>query len=1179
MFFRKSISRIFVSLLITFCATLQGAQLANAQTDAPDQQESLLPQITEATIRGEMALISTDADLPTTEKTQIVGVYEGALKSLETSVADKAKAEFYRKTAEDAAGQIDILDLLINESRQKMETLTGELPQDYNELSLMELEQELSTKLSAVIVTDNTIQQMALDGKALEGRPDAVRNEISETQIKLAELTDAFTKLNVKDASPLMRANYTRDLVVIYSLQDRKFMLEQELASLPAQQQILSRRITAAGIQNQHDKKIIQALQNAVEAARSSSVELRLENAQREVNSLKDAHPLVQNYARENVKYLEDLLKISKFEEGLPALEAQIRIQSEQVSVDRKVSDQIIGTGRVNRNYGEHLRKLRRKQPRIAEIESQIKARDIEFEEALFQSITNEEALDLFNAAPLSIEREKLVFDGKSEASQPLSADDELSMRSLHEARRATLSDLASYASLKAGKLKEVNALQSKLLSDVKALCALLDGRLLWLPSTEPIGLKWPGSVVKGFAKTFTPTNIGAAGQALLQGLRSSFVLFLSLAAAFIYVARILRARLKPVMESMPGRVGRVQKDSFILTPTAILDGVLYALPWALIPFSAGLLLLGADNASSFVYSIVRTLFVLSGVVFILSILRAWNHKNALFDIHFRVDKELRGRIVKHIPWLLATQIVSLFIMGLSQNLLDYDAGVPAFGVLGFLIGSISIAVFSIKLAWSRSQVMKMYAGGAEGIYLRNEKWFFALAILFPVVTSIVAAFGYYETARLLMTRFFISFCILIAAYVIHGFLRRTVVIAQRRLALDQARARRDQALKVRLEKVAAEERGEIPVPKLDYESIDIETINRQSSQLVNIMVFIVTAFSLWAVWSSLFPALSIFNEVNLWGYDKMEMTSALGPDGEMVKKFVRVPITLWNLIQALGIGMITWLAARNLPGFLEIFVLKRLNMAQSSRFAIVTVLGYFIFMVGVLIAFDKLGTQWSQLQWIVAAFSVGIGFGLQAIFANFISGLIILFERPVRIGDYISIGDIDGTVTRIQIRATTLLDLDNKEILIPNQDLISQRVTNWTLSNSVTRMIINVGIAYGSDTALAHKTLLETIKANPNVLGQPEPSVLFLGFGDSSLDFEIRVFLRDFVQRFVVSHEIHMAADAALREVGIEIAFPQLDLHVKNQEIEVPKRPAKVNKTSKTLKAKSKPKQAPKSA
>jgi len=340
------------------------------------------------------------------------------------------------------------------------------------------------------------------------------------------------------------------------------------------------------------------------------------------------------------------------------------------------------------------------------------------------------------------------------------------------------------------------------------------------------------------------------------------------------------------------------------------------------------------------------------------------------------------------------------------------------------------------------------------------------------------------------------------------------------------------------MERAAAEERGEVAVPKLDTESIDLETINRQSKQMINVTVFVAAGLVLWAIWSNILPALSIFDKVQLGSY--MEITS----DGPKP-----TPITLWNVMQALGIGLVTWLAARNLPGFLEMFVLKRVNMAQSSRFAIVTVLGYIIFIIGMFVAFEKLGTQWSQFQWIVAAFGVGIGFGLQAIFANFISGLIILFERPVRIGDYVTIGDISGTVTRIQIRATTLLDLDNKEILIPNQELVTQQVTNWTLANPVTRLIIKVGIAYGSNTELAHKIMLETVKKNPNVLNNPEPTVLFLGFGASSLDFELRSFLRDFTQRFIVSHELHMAIDAALRKANIEIAFPQRDLHIKNPE------------------------------
>jgi potassium efflux system protein len=210
-----------------------------------------------------------------------------------------------------------------------------------------------------------------------------------------------------------------------------------------------------------------------------------------------------------------------------------------------------------------------------------------------------------------------------------------------------------------------------------------------------------------------------------------------------------------------------------------------------------------------------------------------------------------------------------------------------------------------------------------------------------------------------------------------------------------------------------------------------------------------------------------------------------------------------------------------------------------------VSVLGYIIVAIGIVVAFNKLGTDWSQMQWIVAALGVGIGFGLQEIIANFISGLIILFERPVRIGDYVTIGDQSGTVTRIQIRATTLGDLDNREILIPNKELITGRVTNWTLSNSQTRMIIKVGIAYGSDTDKARDIMFAAVTNNPKVLEMPKPQVFFLGFGDSSLDFEIRIFLRSFEDRFPVSHVIHTDINLALEKAGITIPFPQRDLHI----------------------------------
>ena len=197
------------------------------------------------------------------------------------------------------------------------------------------------------------------------------------------------------------------------------------------------------------------------------------------------------------------------------------------------------------------------------------------------------------------------------------------------------------------------------------------------------------------------------------------------------------------------------------------------------------------------------------------------------------------------------------------------------------------------------------------------------------------------------------------------------------------------------------------------------------------------------------------------------------------------------------------------------------MGVEAGTRYAVTTILGYIIIAAGIIIGFNQLGLQWSQLRWIATGLSVGIGFGLQKIIANFISGLIILFERPIRIGDYVTIGDQSGTVSRIQIRATTLKDLDNLEILIPNEALISERVTNWTLSSSITRLIVPVGIAYGSDTDSAREIMLAAVRDLPKVLNTPAPNVLFTGFGDSSLNFEVRVFLNTFDDRVPMTHVV----------------------------------------------------------
>jgi potassium efflux system protein len=165
----------------------------------------------------------------------------------------------------------------------------------------------------------------------------------------------------------------------------------------------------------------------------------------------------------------------------------------------------------------------------------------------------------------------------------------------------------------------------------------------------------------------------------------------------------------------------------------------------------------------------------------------------------------------------------------------------------------------------------------------------------------------------------------------------------------------------------------------------------------------------------------------------------------------------------------------------------------------------------------------------------------------------VILFERPVRVGDTVTVGQLTGTVSRIRIRATTIVDWDRKEIIVPNKAFITEQVVNWTLSDPITRVSIPVGIAYGSDVELAHRIIQQTLESLPLVLDNPPPRVLFTGFGDSSLNFTLHVFLRQLTDRLTLVDQVHNAVLRVLRENDIQIPFPQRDLHIRST-VERPK-------------------------
>jgi len=249
--------------------------------------------------------------------------------------------------------------------------------------------------------------------------------------------------------------------------------------------------------------------------------------------------------------------------------------------------------------------------------------------------------------------------------------------------------------------------------------------------------------------------------------------------------------------------------------------------------------------------------------------------------------------------------------------------------------------------------------------------------------------------------------------------------------------------------------------------------------------------------------------------------------------------------------------ASKRFPALLEIILLQRFATTSGGRYAATTLARYSIAAIGVLFALSIIGARWSQVQWLAAALSVGIGFGLQEIVANFISGLIILFERPIRVGDVVTIGDTDGVVTRIQIRATTIRSWDRLELLVPNKEFITGRLLNWSLSDQTTRLRIPVGIAYDSDVKKAMALMNEAAEENNAVLDDPEPSVVFEAFGDSTLQLMLRCFVGLQDDRMPAMTALHEAINQKFHEAGIVMAFPQRDVHLNtSQPLDVRIRP-----------------------
>ncbi|MEZ6187277.1 MAG: mechanosensitive ion channel [Planctomycetota bacterium] len=391
-------------------------------------------------------------------------------------------------------------------------------------------------------------------------------------------------------------------------------------------------------------------------------------------------------------------------------------------------------------------------------------------------------------------------------------------------------------------------------------------------------------------------------------------------------------------------------------------------------------------------------------------------------------------------------------------------------------------------------------------------------------------------------------------------------------------------------------------IQEREADAIDLAAIREQTGRLFRSMAAVALLIALWAIWADVLPALKRLEQVQLWPtvdlvpaeeqhYPALEkgwsaeqaavdapaddaaegaaeapaaptptLSPTLGPrlpttpaaDASPAPAAVETRVTLLHLGLALFALGLTFLVAQNLPGLLELVLLQRLPLDAGARYALISVTRYAVVFVGVTFALGKLGVSWASIQWLAAALTFGLAFGLQEIFANFVSGLILLAERPIRVGDTVTVAGINGKVAKIRIRATTIEQWNGKELVIPNKTFVTGDVVNWTLTNPSLRLDIPIGVAYGTPVPFVQELLTELAGEHPDVLKDPPIKAVFLGFGASSLDLELRVWLPSPNEILPVRDALLVAIQEAFAAHGIEIAFPQQDLHVRSGALEV---------------------------
>jgi len=1080
--------------------------------------------VSQESLRAQLEALETSSDFDEATKKALAERYRKSIGNLEAArsfLETSARFERAVKQASGVArhvrealelekkhGSVDIAPSLegsspgdIEQALQKEKvTLTG------MEVGLADLEAQLSKQAD---------------------RPAAIRTRLTEAKTRWDRVaTELGTPPSVDTPPKLEEARTWLLESEREKLRAEMLMLDQEQLSQPMRIELLKARRDLAAYVAQTLRDKVKKLQDAADEARRTQAEEAKKEAQAAQREAEGKHPLVEKLAERNAALSETLEDLTTRLDGINDQQTQATQEVARIEKSFDSARQKIEIAGVNQVLGQVLLDERRSLPETRRLRKEAKEREEQIAATTLAQLQLEEEQDQLRDV-------KAYVDQLAPNLSVDTAEAVLSELTRLAKNRADLVDKT--LSVQGAYLRAVGDLdfaQRRLAEVIGRYNAFLDKRLLWVRTAQPAGLESMREIPAQAARLLSPSGWAEVLASLARRLVASPLLGLALIAfAGVHLAR---RRLLDALRASGEHVGMASKDRLQETFVAIGITLLLAVPAPLLLFVTGWELMAASNESSFPKSIGEALAGIAPIFLYLQMLRVYIRPGGVAAVHFGWQTEALKELARELRWLLPTIVVGGFIT-IAAFKGDSEYLGSGLGRLAFVLLMGVFALFFFRLSRPSGGILwRFFQREPYGKLLRARHLWLAALVLPPIASAVVALMGFLYTGGILISHMTISIWVLLLLLVVHQTVHRWLLLTRQRLALQAARARRAARREAREAAKATEDSSGGLDLDVEEPEIDLVALDQDSRKLLDNTFLLAALVAVWAIWREVLPAFEIFNEATLWTY-----TSTVSGAAE------QIPITLGDLSLAVLILVVTLLAVKRLPSLMEIALLQRMDMTPASRYTASTLTKYTLVAIGATWTFGTLGGRWSEIQWIFAALGVGIGFGLQEIVANFFSGLIILFERPIRVGDVITVGDTDGVVTKIRIRATTIRNWDRKELLVPNKEFITQRLLNWSLSDQVTRLVIAVGIDYGSDVPLALRLLEESAKEHPRVLADPPPFVVFEGFGDNALNLTLRCYVESIDHRLTTTTDLNLAIDRKFIEAGLSISFPQRDVHL----------------------------------